>query len=73
MKTITTTQDELKKFTKEAFIEVLTNKKNLIEDIIINAFEDIGLGIAMEKGKTGKYISGNELKKILNEKIKNMQ
>ncbi len=62
-------RSELKKIMREAFVDVLTKRKDLIEDAVIEAFEDIGLGIAMEGGKTGKYIDEKEFFQKLDTKI----
>ena len=70
METITMTRNELKKLMKETFIDVLTDRKDLIEDAVLEAIEDIGLGIAMEEGRTGEYVDGNEFKRKLDRKIK---
>ena len=56
METITMSRNELKKLMKETFIDVLTDRKDLIEDAVIEAIEDIGLGAAMEEGRTGEYV-----------------
>ena len=70
METITITPNELKKLMKETFIDVLTDRKDLIEDAVLEAIEDIGLGIAMEEGRTGEYVDGNEFMRKLDNKIK---
>ena len=70
METITITPNELKKLMKETFIDVLTDRKDLIEDAVIEAIEDIGLGVAMEEGRTGEYVDENEFMRKLDRKIK---
>jgi hypothetical protein len=60
METITISPNELKKLMKETFIDVLTDRKDLIEDAVIEAIEDIGLGVAMGEGRTGEYVDENE-------------
>jgi lipoate-protein ligase B len=70
METMTISRNELKKIMRETFIDVLTNRKDLIEDAVIEAIEDIGLGIAMEEGRTGKYVGENEFMRKLDNKIK---
>ena len=61
MATITISKDDLKKListtVKESLIEVLTTRKDLLEDALIEAIEDIGLAKAMEEGDTGEYVS----------------
>ncbi len=70
METITISRNELKKLMRETFIDVLTNRKDLVEDAVIEALEDIGLGIAMEEGRTGEYIDEKEFIRKLNSKVK---
>ncbi len=48
METITINSDDLKKLIRETFIDVLTARKDLIEDAVADAIEDIGLGRAMD-------------------------
>jgi lipoate-protein ligase B len=55
---------------KETFIDVLTDRKDLIEDAVIEAIEDIGLGVAMEEGRTGEYVDKDEFMRKLDSKIK---
>jgi lipoate-protein ligase B len=70
METITISCNELKKLMRETFIDVLTNRKDLVEDAVIEALEDIGLGIAMEEGRTGEYIDEKEFIRKLDSKVK---
>jgi lipoate-protein ligase B len=70
MEAITINSDELKKLIKETFIDVLTSRRDLIEDAVVEAIEDIGLGIAMEEERTGEYIDNKEFIEKLNSKIK---
>jgi lipoate-protein ligase B len=56
METVAMSRNELKKLMRETFIDVLTHRKDLIEDAVIEAMEDIGLGVAMEEGRTGEYV-----------------
>lgn len=70
METITISRNELKKLMRETFIDVLTNRKDLVEDAVIEALEDIGLGIAMEEGRSGEYIDEKEFIRKLDSKVK---
>ncbi len=70
METVTISRNELKKLMRETFIDVLTNRKDLVEDAVIEALEDIGLGIAMEEGRTGEYIDEKEFIRKLGSKVK---
>jgi lipoate-protein ligase B len=56
MEAIAMSRSEFKRLMKETFIDVLTERRDLIEDAVIEAIEDIGLGMAMEEGRTGEYV-----------------
>ena len=70
METIAISRDEIKALMREAFIDVLTDRKDLIEDAVIEAIEDIGLGVAMEEGRTGEYVDCREFVRKLDNKVK---
>ena len=70
METIALSRNEFKKLMRETFIDVLTDRKDLIEDAVIEAIEDIGLGVAMEEGRTGEYVDEDEFMAKLGSKIK---
>jgi len=70
METIAMSRSEFKKLMRETFIDVLTDRKDLIEDAVIEAIEDIGLGVAMEEGRTGEYVDEDKFMAKLGSKIK---
>ncbi len=70
METITMSRHEIKKLMRETFIDVLTERRDLIEDAVIEAIEDIGLGMAMEEGRAGEYVDEDEFMRKLDNKIK---
>ncbi len=70
MEAIAMSRSEFKRLIKETFIDVLTKRKDLIEDAVIEAIEDIGLGIAMEEGRTGEYVDKAAFLGKLKDKIK---
>jgi len=63
-------RDELKRLMREAFVEVLTERKDLIENAVIEAIEDIGLGLAMEEGRTGEYVDADDFMRKLDGRVK---
>ena len=65
--TITITPDDLKILIKETFIEVLKERKDLLEDAVIEAIEDIGLARAISEGLQTPSISEDEIFKALDE------
>ncbi|MGB9700131.1 MAG: hypothetical protein ACPL5I_12190 [Thermodesulfobacteriota bacterium] len=70
METIAISRNELKKLIKETFIDVLTHRKDLIEEAVAEAIEDIGLGIAIEEGRTREYVDKTNFMEKLDHKIK---
>lgn len=70
METIAISRNELKKIMRDTFVDVLTKRKDLIEDAVIEAFEDIGLGVAMEEGRIGEYVDEKKFLHKLDSKIK---
>ena len=65
--TITITPEDLKILIKEMFIEVLKERKDLLEDAVIDAIEDIGLARAMAEGIKTPSVSEAEIFKALDE------
>jgi len=70
METITLNRDELKRLMREAFVDVLTERKDLIENAVIEAIEDIGLSLAMEEGRTGEYVDADDFMRKLDGRVK---
>jgi len=70
METIAINRRELKQLMRETFVDVLSSRKDLIGDAVVEAIEDIGLAKAMEEGQTGAYVDVEEFKKILHRRIK---
>jgi hypothetical protein len=70
METIKISKSELKKIIRETFVDVLSNRKDLIGDAVLEVIEDIGLGRAIEDGRTVEYVDTKEFKKNLDKKLK---
>ena len=70
MEAIAMSRDEFKKLMREAFIDVLTERRDLIEDAVIEAIEDIRLGMAMEEGRMGEYVDKAVFLGKLEDKVK---
>lgn len=69
MNTITINRKELKEIIRETLEDVLTERRDLISDAVVEAIEDVGLGRAIEDGLTGEYIDTQVFKKKLSAKI----
>lgn len=61
METHDISKSELKELMKEALISVLMERKDLLEDAVSEAILDMKLGLAMEEGDKGEYVSESEI------------
>ena len=52
---------ELQSLMKEAVISVLTERRDLLEHAVSEAILDMKLGLAIEEGDTGEYVSESEV------------
>jgi len=66
---ITVNKKELQKLIRETLEDVFNDKKDFIGDAVIEAMEDVGIGRAIEEGRTGEYMDFGEFKKKLASKI----
>ena len=57
---------ELKGLVKEALIEVLQDRRDLIRDVLDEALEDLGLLQAIEEGRNSQEVSREEVFAHLN-------
>lgn len=73
MDTITINRRELKKLIRETFEDVLSDRKDLISDAVLDAMEDIGIAKAIESGRTGQYVDTAEFKEKLTSRIKRIK
>jgi len=65
--TITIAENDLRTMIKETFIEVLKERKDLLEQAVIEAIEDIGLARAIAEGVKTPSVSESEIIKALDE------
>lgn len=61
METTLLSKSELKELIKEALINVLTERKDLLEEAVSEAIIDMKLALAIEEGDTGEYVSEAEI------------
>lgn len=57
MNIINVSKDDLKELIQEAFNDVLTKRKDILEDAVSEALLDIKFGLAMEEADTGEYVT----------------
>jgi len=70
METIAIGGNELRKIIRETFVDVLSERKDLIGDAVLEALEDLGLARAMEEGRTGELKDLGGFKKELDARFK---
>jgi hypothetical protein len=62
---LTGTQKKMKELFKEAFAEVLQERRSLLYDTIIEAIEDAAMSKAIKAGKKKKHVPASEINRIL--------
>lgn len=65
MATATIDEERLKELLKSALVEVLEEQRNLVQEIVEEAMEDIALSRAIEQGLSSEAISRDEVFAIL--------
>ena len=55
--TTTIERSELKAIVKEALVEIITERRELIHDVLEDSMEEIGLARAIEEGKNSGTVS----------------
>ena len=61
-------EENLKRLLKSALVEALNEHRELVQEIVEEALEDVGLGLAIEQGLRGASVSRKEVFSILEEK-----
>jgi len=56
---------KIKELLKEALIEVLQERKDILHDLISEAIEDVALTHAIKEGEATKSVNKEEILKIL--------
>jgi hypothetical protein len=65
METLTTDSGKLKKVFKQAIIEAMEEKKDLVHDLLVEAMEDLGMIRAIEQGEDSETVSRDEVFNLL--------
>ncbi len=58
-------EGKIKQLFKEALIEMLEEKKNVLHDLIVEAMEDVALANAIQEGEKTEKVSRKEIFDIL--------
>ncbi|MBN1905191.1 MAG: hypothetical protein JW927_08860 [Deltaproteobacteria bacterium] len=61
METNEISRAELQEMMKDAFVSILTERKDILEDAMSEAILDIMFGRAIEEGDTGEYSPEKEV------------
>ena len=59
--------DQLKEILKEALVEVLEERRDLIQGLVEEALEDVALARAIEQGEGTDTVSRDEVFKLMKE------
>jgi len=65
MATATLDEEKLKSLVKSAFVEALKEHRDLVQEIVEEAMEDIALAHAIERGLGGESVTRDEVFAIL--------
>ncbi|MBC7909011.1 MAG: hypothetical protein H7Y30_00830 [Pyrinomonadaceae bacterium] len=61
MATATFDEEKLKDLLKAALVEVLEERRDLVQDIVKEAIEDVALSCAIEQGLSSESVSRSEV------------
>jgi hypothetical protein len=61
MDTMIVSKSELREVIKEALINVLSERRDLLEEAVTEAIMDMKLALAIEDGDKGEYVSESEI------------
>jgi len=57
--------ERMKGLMKDAIVEILKEKKEMLYEAMMEAIEDIGLANAIREGRKGKFVREDKILKIL--------
>lgn len=73
METITMNREDLEKIVQETVWSILDKNKDIINQSVLEALEDMALSLAIEEGNTGIDVDAEEIKKYLSSNISDKQ
>ncbi len=65
MEPLDISKNELREIIKEALINALTERSDLLESAVTEAILDMKLGLAIEEGDTGEYADEERIMSLL--------
>ncbi len=63
---VSLTDQQLKSLLKETLVEVLEERRSLLQELVTEAVEDIALSRAIEEGEKTDFVSREQVFKSLN-------
>ena len=58
-------EKRMRKVMKDILVEMMTEKKDLFYELILEAIEEVGLGRAIKEGRKGQYVAESKIMDIL--------
>jgi hypothetical protein len=55
----------MRKVMKDVLVEMMTEKKDLFYDLILEAIEEVALGKAIKEGRKDQYVAESKIMRIL--------
>ena len=69
MENLIADSNKIKEVFKQAIIEAMEEKKDMVHDLIVEAMEDLGMIHAIQQGEDTETIERDEVFQILKEKV----
>ena len=57
--------EKTKELLTEVLIDLMKNRRDVLNEIILEALEEVGLASAIEQGKSGDWVPEGEIRSIL--------
>ena len=58
-------EKKMRKVMKDVLVEMITEKKELFYDLVLEAIEEVALGKAIKEGRKDQYIAESKIMDIL--------
>lgn len=62
---ITSSDEKTKELIAEVLVEMITEKRDMFYELIVEAIEDVALAQAITEGRKNKFVSESRIMKIL--------
>ena len=58
-------EKRMRKVMKDVLVEMMTEKKDLFYDLILETIEEVALGKAIKEGRKDQYVADSKIMRIL--------